>query len=309
MYFPVLRAKQNELIGIRELAERVDAQTVRPVFEPVREKVDSLLKTVCHLNQYGIEPLLIINPSLGDFSNEDINFMDLIESADYPELKFLPCFSTKNNKIDLAEKFLNTLDSFALYLEGSYSKEWEPYIARAEIVLILGDAPPKLLESAKKRVYIADAFQAQNKNKDYPEVSNFNSNWLTEYEDRRNCIGFGDYTILDTDYSESGGPAYVVTLHLSYIDANEYDAIKVRHFQSYDDNSPTQPGLKFKSALDSLIKYVNENTHLFFISFGIENFRTLYTQKHFPGLGQVKKNSIQHHIETITDYLYKKSRG
>lgn len=309
MYFPVLRAKQNELIGIRELAERLNAQTVRPVLEPVREKVDSLFKTIAHLNKFGMEPLLIINPSLGDFSEKDINFLSLLDDDDYTGLKFLPCFSTKHNKIDLAKKYLDQLPSFSLFLEGSFSKEWEPYIALAEIVLILGDAPQRLVESAKKRVYIADAFQAQNKNKDYPDVSNFNSNWHTEYTDRRNCIGFGDYTILDTDYSESGGPAYVVTLHLSYIDTDEYDAIKVRHFQSYDDNSPTQPGLKFKNALDNLINYVDQHPNLFNQTLGLENFRTLHTQNHFPGLGQVKKNSIQHHIETISDYLDKKSRG
>lgn len=303
MYFPVLRAKQNELIGIRELAERVNSKLVRPVLEPVRDKVDSLLKTIYHLNQFEIEPLLIINPSLGDFSQEDVNFLNLIDNETYPALKFLPCFSTKNNNIDLAATFLNTLDRFSLYLEGSFSKEWEPYIARAEIVLILGDAPNQLLKSASKLVFIADAFQAQNKNKDYPEVSNFNSNWHTEYVNRLNCVGFGDYTILDTDYSESGGPAYVVTLHLSYIDAEEYDAIKVRHFQSYDDNSPTQPGLKFKNALDNLIDYVDKHNDRFSTTLGLEHFRTLHTQKHFPGLGQVKKNSIQHHIETIADYL------
>ncbi len=28
MYFPVLRAKQNELIGIRELADRLNAQAI-----------------------------------------------------------------------------------------------------------------------------------------------------------------------------------------------------------------------------------------------------------------------------------------
>jgi hypothetical protein len=305
MYFPVLRAKQNELIGIRELADSGCLTSVRPVLEPVRDKVDSLLKTVIQLNNAGIEPLLIVNPSLGDFASSDTNFLNLISNSTHPKLNFLPCFSTKNNQIALAETVLKDIGSFSLYLEGRFSKEWEPYIERAEIVLVLGDVPQKLLESAKSIVYVADGFQAQNRNSDYPEVSNFNSNWHTEYKARRNCIGFGDYTIIDTSYSETGGPAYVVALHLSYIDPDEYDAIKVKHFKSYNDSSPTQPGLKFKSALGDMIKYVEQYDSLFVNTLGLGNFKTLYAQNHFPGLGQVKKNSIQHHIETVVDYVKK----
>ncbi len=32
-------------------------------------------------------------------------------------------------------------------------------------------------------------------------------------------------------------------------------------------------------------------------------FQKIYDEQHFPGLGQVKKISIMHHIETINDYL------
>lgn len=305
MYFPVLRAKQNELIGIRELVDRTDLSSVRPIFEPVRDKIDSLLKTVSQLNQVGIQPFIIVNPSLGDFSDCQTNFLELIDSEEYAGLDFMPCFSTKKDQIEFAQEILSQKPEFSLYLEGRFSKEWEPYISQAQTVFVLGDVPQKLLSSAKSIVYIADAFQSQSKNSDYPECSNFNSNWHTEYKSRKNCIGFGDYTIIDTDYSESGGPAYVVALHLSYIDHNEYDAIKVMHFKSYDDKSPTQPGLKFKDALNKLIVNVTDNPTRFIDTFGLQNFKALHEKKHFPGLGQVKKNSIQHHIETIVDYMSK----
>lgn len=303
MYFPVLRAKQNELIGIRELAEQGCLNGVRPVFEPVRDKVDSLLKTVSQLNKSGIEPLIIVNPSLGDFAGNPTNFLEFIVGDDYSDLRFMPCVSTKNDQTEMAKKILDNLSNFSLYFEGRYSREWEPYISKAEYVLVLGDVPPMLLKSAKKIVYIADGFQSQSKNSDYPDFSNFNSNWHTEYKNRPNCVGFGDYTIIGTDYSESGGPAYVVALHLTYIDHDEYDAVKIKHFKSYDDKTPTQPGLKFKHSLDELITYVEKNKDCFIDTFGLDNFRKLHAQKHFPGLGQVKKNSIQHHIETIADYI------
>ena len=303
MYFPVLRAKQNELIGIRELADRGLLVGVTPVLEPVRDKIESLLKTISQLNNSNIKPIVIINPSLGDFANNDINFLDLINSDLYPNLRFMPCISTKNGYTDIASEFLESSQCFSLYFEGRYSKEWEPYISKAEYVLVLGDVPPMLLRAAQKIIHIADGFQSQSKNSDYPAFSNFNSNWHAEYKNRDRCIGFGDYTIIDTDYSESGGPAYVVALHLTYIDRSEYDAVKIKHFKSYDDKTPTQPGLKFKDALDKLIMYIEENKQIFVDTFGLSNFRDLHAQNHFPGLGQVKKNSIQHHIETIANYI------
>jgi hypothetical protein len=306
MYFPVLRAKQNELIAIREIAERVSPKTVRPVFEPVRTKVESLVKTISHLNTLDIEPIIIINPTLGDFSGFPINFLELLKLQGVEassKLQFLPCFSTKNNNVDLAHQFLEGLEKFAIYLEGSFSKDWLPFIQKAEITLVLGEVPPKLLESAKKIVFISDGFQDQSKNKDYPDVSNFHSNWHSEFSQRKKCIGFGDYTLIDLDYSESGGPAYVVAVHFSYIDTDEFDAIMVKHFKSYDDKSPTMPGVKFKDALDKLIECVSSKPEMFYNSLGLQNFKILHQQNHFPGLGQVKKNSIQHHIEMIANYL------
>lgn len=35
----------------------------------------------------------------------------------------------------------------------------------------------------------------------------------------------------------------------------------------------------------------------------IKEFRELYAQSHFPGLGYVKKLSMKHHIETLAHYF------
>ncbi|WP_420854214.1 sce7725 family protein [Sodalis ligni] len=62
---------------------------------------------------------------------------------------------------------------------------------------------------------------------------------------RPNVIGFSDYTIVGSDYSEAGGPAYVVTIHLSYIE-DEYKQLLIRHFSSEESNSPANPGVNSK---------------------------------------------------------------
>ncbi|BBI64894.1 hypothetical protein HSBAA_62000 [Vreelandella sulfidaeris] len=44
----------------------------------------------------------------------------------------------------------------------------------------------------------------------------------TEWKNYNGAIGFGDYTVLSQEYTEAGGPAYVVTIHLSYIDEDSF---------------------------------------------------------------------------------------
>ncbi|EHR6735441.1 sce7725 family protein [Vibrio parahaemolyticus] len=85
-------------------------------------------------------------------------------------------------------------------------------------------------------------------------------------------------------------------------DPDEFNAMYVKHFKSYDDKSPTRPGDKFGDALDKLIDFTNDNPDLFNDTIGLDGFRRLKSEDYFPGLGQIKKLSIQHHIETLSKY-------
>lgn len=69
---------------------------------------------------------------------------------------------------------------------------------------------------------------------------------------------------------------------------------------------PTNPGAKFKQALTKLISDFQSKRILFEETEGLQEFIFLYKIGHFPGLGQVKKISIMHHIETINIYLESK---
>lgn len=71
MYYPILRGKQFELIALRELAANISPELIRPVIEPVRGNLAPLHKTIEALNKSGIKPLVIINPSIGDFSKSE----------------------------------------------------------------------------------------------------------------------------------------------------------------------------------------------------------------------------------------------
>ncbi|EGR0208219.1 sce7725 family protein [Vibrio vulnificus] len=301
MYYPTLRGKQFELIALRELSSRIDKELFCPIIEPVRSKLQALGKTISFLNEADIAPIVIVNPSLGDFSEQSFFSIESKLRDEAKDLRFMPCFSTKKQSTEsLQELISSTTVPFAIFVEEGLSREMLPLLSDASLV-ITTKYQRSAFKSIERVVIVEDNFTRASRNSDYPERSYF-SDRHTEYQEGKNVCGYGDYTITGNDFLESGGPAFVVTIHLSYIDPDEFDAMYIRHFKSFDDNSPTRPGEKFGDALKKLIDFCDSNPELFERTLGLDGFRKLKSQDHFPGLGQVKKLSIQHHIETLAKY-------
>lgn len=300
MYYPILRGKQFELTALRELTNDLKAKNVTPLIEPVRKNLKPLITTIEMLAATGISPVIIINPSLGDFAKENLEYKSLLESA--AGGKFIPCIKLRSSTdpaLSLIEQFNNEA---AIYIEHGVDKTLLSAIHGAPLVFVNKDKlVPGALALMKNVVLYRNSFDKQSRNADYNERS-FYSTLHLEYKSIPQAVGFGDFTILSEEYSESGGPAYVVTIHLSYIDSEEFESMYVRHFSSYDDESPTDPGGKFKDALKKLVVYVTKHEASFVKTTGL-NGLLLLDGKPFPGLGQVKKLSLKHHIETISSFI------
>lgn len=303
MYFPILRGKQFELIALRELAGIIDCGKVIPIIEPVRKNFTPLVKTIKVLKEAGIICRVVINPAIGDFSeatNFPHNIFEELTNLFSEDEMFIPVISTKNLTGNNIKSLIKIIGDCSLFFDGGFQSGLEEIVADMKEVFILGNYPKKAFKNAKNLVEINDNFQPQKRNADYPEKS-FYSDKHNETFPTNNLIGFGDYTIVTKDYSDSGGPAYVVALHLSYIDGKEYDSMIVRHFKSTSDsNLPVRTGEKFEEALLQLRQFVVENIAGLHHSTGLESYQKIDT---YPGLGQVKKYSIKHHIETINAYI------
>ena len=150
-----------------------------------------------------------------------------------------------------------------------------------------------------KRVLIRNGFKPQKKNADYPPTEHFSDLHITFPDEGMN--GFGDYLIVGDDYMETGGPAYAVVIHLTYLDND--DDMFIYHFVSDQTASPTDPGGKFLEALEKLAKKVNRSKSLIFESRACAEYLELYEKRHYPGLGYIKKLSMQHHIELMADFI------
>lgn len=301
MYLPLVRGKQFELVALRELSSIISAGLFKPIIEPVRENYAPLIKTIQILNENGIEPILIINPSLGNFKSLDGYIDELIFDIDQ-KIKFIPCIKFKDYTTEIEVKFNNIKGKRAIYVYDKINTQSVELLNKADYSIVPADAPLGALRSINNIVLMDDPFQKKKKNADYENESYF-SELHTSYRDKApNVIGFGDYTIVGSDYSETGGPAYVVTIHMSYIDSKNFDAMSVKHFSSQDNNSLTDPGGKFMEALSKFYFYQEKND-IFDNTIGKNELLRLYERKQFPGLGVVKKLSIEHHIQTICNYL------
>jgi hypothetical protein len=79
----------------------------------------------------------------------------------------------------------------------------------------------------------------------------------------------------------------------------------IYHFVSERQDTPTDPAGKFAEALAKMMKALNKPSSKVLETSAVNEFRELHRQGHFPGLGYVKKLSMNHHIETLADYFQK----
>tara|TARA_Y100000588_G_scaffold384110_1_gene474701 strand:+ start:788 stop:1588 length:801 start_codon:yes stop_codon:yes gene_type:complete len=150
------------------------------------------------------------------------------------------------------------------------------------------------------RILVRDGFKRQ-RNADYVEMEEFSDLNVTYTE--LGMTGFGDFLMVGDAYTEGGGPAYAVAIHLTFIDPEKDDVMYIYHFVSDTKDTPTDPAGKFGQALAKLIAKLDSGTSHILETKAIQEFRALHEKGHFPGLGYVKKLSMKHHIETLADYL------
>lgn len=149
------------------------------------------------------------------------------------------------------------------------------------------------------RVIVADGFTRTN-NRDYPDVEQFSSLHLTYQND--GFDGFGDYLIQGDYFQDGGGGAYAVAIHLTCIDPNDQDRMHIRHFVSDDNETRADPGAKFDQAVAKLVAHVNSPASYVLSTAGLDSFLRCAAGPHYPGLGSLKRYSMNHHIETLANY-------
>ncbi len=305
MYYPYLRGKQNELILLREQAELISRSKIIPIIEPVKKNLKPLNRAIDQLEQYNSEYIYVINPICGEFSE---NNSDLINNIKKTDNIIIGIIITAETNI---EEIIRNLDIFRSYklaiLHQGFTdgKELSQKIREYNIVkhIFVNTEQNKLYQRQFKnqgdRILIRDSFR-KTKNAHYPKGEHFSDLHIT-YEEE-NMDGFGDFLIVGDEYSTSGGPAYAIAIHLTYLQPLDDDNMYIKHYVSDRVEGISDPGGKFLEALKKLVDDINQYPDLFDTNACME-YKDLSEKEHFPGLGYAKKLSMQHHIEILAKFL------
>lgn len=304
MYFPYLRGRQYELIAIRELIESNCMSTrVIPIIEPVKIS-STLIKMIENLKEQDKKIALIMNPQVGNF-NKDLQEEKNIDLKE----RFYKGIKENSNLIfvTILSPDVKSANSFVEGCPGEMMtictdrdaiSVYEEVFSGLDVKYnVIPDETGFRRKIRKNRVMLDNKFKKLERNTDYADLDEpFSEDHLFYKED--GYLGFADYSIVGDEYSDTGFAPYAVAIHIVYF--AEDQSLRIAHFVSDSNDDITDPAGKFKEALDKLIKW-NESKKL--ETMGIKLFKDLYEREAYPGLGTVKKLSIMHHLELISQFL------
>lgn len=311
MYHPYFRGKQNELITIRDKAPLLAEAKFVPIIEPVKESISGLTRAINAIQEAEGEAIVVINPIYGgfventtdleSFLNEKLDDRDRIAIG-----ILLSGGSSTEDALLLAAKFKRKAiafihDGFAEAKQLATELKTQGLETTKQI--FLEKSCGKLYRrnfSDFPSVLLRDGFEKRT-NREHPDIEPFSDLHIT-YEDE-DVQGFGDFLIVGNSFSESGGPAYTVAIHITFIDPENDNEMYVHHFKSDDQDTPADPAGKFLQALRKLAAELEKPETKIFRSEAMSLLMDLHTRKHFPGLGVVKKLSMQHHLATLDNFL------
>lgn len=318
MYFPYLRGKQYELIALRDMTELFgDSQLVSPIIEPVRSDYKALNSALYQLSENGFKSYLILNPKVGQLRGQEIKIDEVVQYSEAKDINsrwVIPAVILSNDTLksdldvlDRAVKSSNDFEAMVIHSEPVNVGELNQRLgAYSNLVHAFIDPPAIYLShfADNKKVYISDGFRPAARNRDYGDSDPFSDLYMT-YDSVHRCYGFGDFQTIGNSFSDSGGLAYAIALHVTYVDANRWGLMYCAHFVSDSNDAPVDHAGKFIEATGKLSNAVSTGSLPILETSAVKEFLELNSKRHYPGLGYIKKLSILHHLELITKSLRK----
>lgn len=310
VYHPYLRGKQYELVTVRETAATLATHGFVPIIEPVKQLTSGLNRALEALQANNGRCILIINPQDGHFSGSAANLAPMVNATilGFPNAVCGVVLTPDMSVADaLAVADQCTVGELALIHDGfRFAKELaaatvnRPGLTTSIFRGTTTKSYQKHFMNHPNRVLVRDGF-IKRRNREYPLSEPF-SELHTTY-DMEGMTGFGDFLTVGEEYTEGGGAAYAVAIHLTYIDPDRDNEMHIFHFISDDNDTQEDPAGKFSQALSKLIAEVRDPNTKVASTSAIVEFEDLFDRGHYPGLGYVKKLSMVHHIETLAKFL------
>lgn len=292
MYFPYLRGKQYELLSLRELSEsNLISDKIIPIIEPIKLS-STLIKTLEHFIWKNKEIALIHNPQVGNFLNDIDQLKDNPIKEKYlyylqNKLIIQSHMFNKNSNYELDDLYRRGIDKKDLLTISCNRDSLDNYTSE------FSDNPPRYnlmpdesmykRKIRKNKVLLDDKFEKQSRNTDYANIDDefFSDDHLYYSDD--GFVGFSDYSIVGSAFTESGFAPFAVAIHIIYFDSAKI--LRIKHFVSDSNDDINDPANKFYEAVTKLAKWQDEQN---LNTLGIKKFMEYYNTGTYPGLGTVK---------------------
>jgi len=307
MYFPYFRGRQYELLALKELAKnKLISKSVIPIIEPVKS-TSTFTATLQEFQKANLPFSIVLNPAVGELKGNIQQIMKLCnfssKIAILSNKLIIPSLIIKSDTpqcLTLLKRHSITSDRLLIILDDRnyldiYNNEFSSLFPK----YTLFPDERQIRRSVKQnKVLFEDKFVKQPKNASYPEDEFFSEDHL--YFRTEGYSGFGDYSIVGNEYTESGFAPLAVAIHIIYF--ADDNSLKIRHFVSDSNDDISDVAGKFYEAVSKLDRWhrSRQKQHL---TVGLETLLNHYNNRTYPGLPTLKKLSIMHHLELVGKFL------
>ena len=301
MYFPYFRGRQYEMLALRELAQGdLLGSRVIPVVESI--KITSTFNGALKAYTEKKYPLaLILNPAVGELSSGAAisSLLPFINGSVIPSAimgknteEVISALSSKGMMADSILAIITNRDFLDIYrklFDGLPPKftlfSDERHIRRA---------------ISENKIMFEDKFKKQEKNADYQKQEDefYSDDHL--YFRKEGFTGFGDYSIIGSEYNEAGFAPYAVAIHIVYF--ADDNTLRVRHFVSDSNEDISDAAGKFYEAVMKLKRWFDDGQSKQ-LTTALATLLSHAENGYYPGLPTIKKLSIMHHLELVGKYL------
>lgn len=311
MYFPYIRGRVYDLLALQMLITKTELnKNLIPIIEPVR-LTPTLLHTLELYIKNNHKLCVICNPEVGTFKEElespseknvknSQTFYELLKN--HQIIKTCIIKDDCETKIKEWELKLNIKrkDWFVINQNKSnYQNYLDIFDNNQPEITFIPDGSFYRRKIRSKKVLLEDTFNKQKRNSDYAKNKDEFFSEAHEFYKEEKFIGFGDYSIIGYDYSDSGFAPYSVAIHIVYF--KDDGTLWIHHFVSDSNDDIKDPAKKFHEANSKLNKWITEGKIKKTIA--TEEFTRIHKEGAYPGLGTVKKLSLMHHLEIMNIFL------
>lgn len=301
MYYPYLRSKQNEMLALRAIAEQKRYTCITPIIEPIKYPDPSLVKATEMMAANDICFAIVVNPQSRAITPDGLPLLLSSINSNY-----IPTFLCDGNLKDVINQ-INEGHYYAVMLVFKESIDvskdgFEELVSHPSVKTVVGELGRSLKKQLKIRgvsvvTFKVDAFRAVSSNSQYAEFEDEKYSEEHAFYEEDGFDGFADFCVLPKDIPDGGMTPTTLAIHLTYKKNDE--EIWVRHFLSDTRYGRENIQNKFREAAIHVSEFFEKHEK----TQAVQELLDCLNNKHYPGLGVLKKFSIWNHLELVNSIL------